>query len=464
MSTHKKTPGKVKKTGRKSLMAATMAAALVVTSCSDDGDGDSSAEGSEDFDVADGIETSYDFPNVPEGGPPADAATLGDEDQEIGEVGEDPNLPYTSDVVPIEPGWMVAAEGKDQETVYNAFDPETGEVHTRIVTGNAIWDNVVHVFSTEDASEPQATAFEVWKPRGSRGQADYTVSTYSGDLLEPEEVNLPKHVRFHSREGSHTITQNGKYMASWDDQLFGIRVVDLDEGLLTGELQIVGCGPFTWSVEEKIYSLCETDNELLELTIDEDGGISETGRSEVLPEDFTSARESHFSDETNTAFLVNEAGDVYLFDFSEGLPSEEIQSVGNIGKEEGRFHLNEIRPDGEQFFAEYTDSDIHPVSANGGDVVSVRLFNTADAEETQHLTLEDLGLDSIDSASYSLDGSVLYVLGGSPEGDDEDGDPVSTIVGVDPENGEVVSTSAVTGHGGDDEDLSGLFAPERQGS
>jgi len=109
---------------------------------------------------------------------------------------------------------------------------------------------------------------------------------------------------------------------------------------------------------------------------------------------------------------------------------------------------------------EYTDTEIHPHSANGGDVVSVRLFDVNGAKETRNLDLEKLGLDSIDSTSYNLDGSVLYVLGTTAgEGDDE-GTDLPTVVGVDPANGEIVSTATITGFGGWD-GVSGLTAPER---
>lgn len=440
-------------------MSLATATALMLVGCSS---GSDSAESGEEFDVANGVATTYEFPNVPEVTLPPSNAALGDDDQELGEVGADPNKPYTAEVIPIGKDWMIATESRDNETVYAAFDPADGVVKTRITTGHAIWDDVVHVFTSDDASEPQAVAFEVWAPRGSRGQADYTVSTYSGNLLEPAEVLLPRHVRFHSREGSHTVSGGGRYMTSWDDQLFGPRVVDLDRGVLSGEQQILGCGPFTWPVGDKIYSVCENSRELIELTIDSDGKISETGRSEVLPEDFTSAREGHFAEEIASGFLINEAGDVYLFDFSDGLPTEEVTPVGNVGREDGRFHKNGVRPDGRQFFVEYTDTEIHPHSANGGDLVRIRLFDVDGARETQNLDLEKLGLDSIDSVSYNLDGSVLYVLGTAPgEGDDE-GEDLPTVVGIDPATGEVVSTVAVTGHAGGSDGVSGLRAPERR--
>lgn len=434
--------------------------ALILTGCSTS-DGASTAT-SDEFDVANGVATTYEFPNVPAITAPPENAALGDEDQELGEVGADPNIPYTAEVIPIGGDWMIAAEPKDHETVWNAFDPADGIVKTRITTGTAIWDDVVHLFTTDDASEPQAVAFEVWTPRGARGQADYTVSTYSGNLLEPEEVMLPRHVRFHSRQGSHTVSGEGRFLTSWDDQLFGPRVVDLDRGVLSGEQQVLGCGPYTWPVGDKIYSVCENSRELIELTIDDEGRISESGRSEALPTGFTASREAHFADEIESGFLINEAGDAYLFDFSSGLPQSEVTPLGNVGRDEGRFYKTGIRPDGEQFFVQYTDSEIHPHSANGGDVVRVRLFDTQDAAETRNLDLEFLGLDSIDSVSYNLDGTVLYVLGTAPGTGDLDGEDVSTIVGVDPATGEVVSTSAITGHGGKPDAVGGLTAPERR--
>ncbi|WP_194860770.1 hypothetical protein [Dietzia sp. SYD-A1] len=439
-------------------LSAATAAVLLLVGCSPGSDGGDDGE----FDVANGVATTYEFPNVPAVTAPPANATLGDEDQELGEVGADPNIPYTAEVTPIGADWMIAAEWRDDETVWAAFDPADGVVKTRITTGHGIWDDVVHLFTTDTPADPQAVAFEVWTPRGSRGQADYTVSTYSGNLLEPDEVLLPRHVRFHSREGSHTISGAGRFMTSWDDQLFGPRVVDLDRGVLSGEQQIIGCGPYTWPVGDKIYSVCERSRELLELTIDDEGRISESGRSKVLPEGFTASREAHFADDVESGFLINEAGEAYLFDFSSGLPTDEVRPLGNVGRDGGRFYTNGIRPDGEQFFVEYTDSDIHPHSANGGDVVRVRLFDVDGARETQNLDLEKLGLDSIDSVSYNLDGSVLYVLGTAPGTADDEGEDLPTIVGVDPATGEVVSTATITGHAGGSDGVSGVRAPERR--
>lgn len=449
-------------TQRRSLALAatslTTVAVLGLSACSS-----SSDDGGEEFDVANGIDTTYDFPNVPTVKEVPEGGGLGTEEQEIGEVGDELNTPSVGKVTPIDPDWMITVESKDNEAIYSAIDPETGKIMTRITTGHAIWDDVVHVFTTDNADDPQATAFEVWAPRGSRGQSDYTVSTYSGNLLDPQEINLPKHVRFHSREGSHTIAGGGKYLVSWDDQLVGVRVVDLESGKLTGELQSVGCGPYTWPVGNKIYSVCENSKELLELTIDDDGKIEETGREKVLPEDFTAARTAKFASETKQGFLVNEAGDVYVFDFSDGLPTSEVKPVGNVGKDGGRFATEsaQITPDGSRFLVAYTDTDIHPHSVNGGDEVSFRIFDTATGKEDKLITKEDLKLDSLDSIAYNADASLIYVLGDAkPTGDDaeEDGEPVTTLVSVDPATGDVKESVEVTGNGRDG--VSGLMAPE----
>lgn len=441
--------------------AATVVTALTITGCSSSSSDD---DGGEEFDVANGIDTTYEFPNVPEVVEPPEGAGIGTEEQEIGEVGDEINTPSVSKVTPIDPDWMITSESRDAETVYDAIDPETGEIKTRITTGHAIWSDVVHVFTTDNADDPQATAFEVWRPRGSRGAADITISTYSGNLLEPDEINLPKHVRFHSREGSHTIAGGGKYMVSWDDQLVGVRVVDLEEGKLTGELQLVGCGPYTWPVGDKIYSVCENSKELVELTIDDNGEISETGREAVLPEDFTAARTAQFAAESKQGFLINEAGDVYVFDFADGLPTSEVAPIGNIGRDGGRFatESGRITPDGKSFLATYTDTDIHPHSSNGGDTVSFRIFDAATGDEKKLVTKEDMDLDSIDSVSYNNDASLIYALGQAiPTGDDaeEDADSVYTLVSLDPETGEVVESVEVTGMGRSGS-ISGLSAPE----
>jgi hypothetical protein len=449
-------------TQRRSLaIAATSLTAVTVLALA--GCSSSSDDDAEEFDVANGIDTTYEFPNVPTVKDVPEGGGLGAEEQEIGEVGDELNTPSVGKVTPINPDWMITVESKDNEAIYSAIDPETGKIMTRITTGHAIWDDVVHVFTTENADDPQATAFEVWAPRGSRGQSDYTVSTYSGNLLDPQEINLPKHVRFHSREGSHTIAGSGKYLVSWDDQLVGVRVVDLESGELTGELQSVGCGPYTWPVGNKIYSVCENTKELLELTIDDDGKIEETGREKVLPEDFTAARTAKFTTDAKQGFLVNEAGDVYSFDFSDGLPNSEVKLIGNVGKDGGRFATEsaQVTPDGRRFLVAYTDSDIHPHSVNGGDVTSFRTFDAATGKETKLVTKEDLELESLDSVAYNYDASLIYVLGeAKPAGNDaeEDAEPVTTLVSVDSVTGEVKDSVEVTGNGRDD--VSGLMAPE----
>lgn len=450
-------------TQRRSLALAatslTTVAVLGLSACSS-----SSDDGGEEFDVADGIDTTYDFPNVPTVKDVPEGGGLGTEEQEIGEVGDEINTPSVAKVTPIDPDWMITAESKDAESIYNAIDPETGKIMTRITTGQAIWSDVVHVFTTDNADDPQATAFEVWRPRGSRGAADFTVSTYSGNLLDPEEINLPKHTRFHSRQGSHTIAGGGKYLVSWDDQLVGVRVVDLESGELTGELESVGCGPYTWPVGDKIYSVCENSKELLELTIDDDGKIEETGREKVLPDHFTAARTAQFASSAKQGFLINEAGDVYVFDFSDGLPTSEVKPVGNVGKDGGRFatESGRITPDGKQFLVTYTDTDIHPHSSNGGDTVSFRTYDPATGKETKLVTKEDLKLDDMNSVAYNNDASLIYVLGkAKPTGEDaeEDADPVYTLVSVDPASGEVKNSVEVTGMGRSG-NISGLTPPE----
>lgn len=435
--------------------------ALILGSCSSSSSDD---DGSSEFDVANGIETTFEFPNVPTVKDTPEGGGLETEDQAVGQIGDELNTPSVGKVTPIDPTWMITNESLDNESVYDAIDPATGKIMTRITTGHAIWEDIVHVFSTDNADDPQAVAFEKWSPRGSRGESDFTVSTYSGNLLEPAEVNLPRHVRFHSRAGSHTLAGGGKYLVSWDDQLVGVRVVDLESGKLTGELQVVGCGPYTWPVGEKIYSVCENSRELLELTIDDSGQITETGRQKVLPDDFTASRHASFASGTKQGFLINEAGDAYVFDFADGLPTGEVAPVGNVGKEGGRFAAQDygITPDGKRFFTTYTDSDIHPHSVNGGDTVSFRIFDAVTGDETRLVTTEDTRLDAIDSVAWNADGTLIYVLGTVPGTGDKEGQDITTLVGVDPVSGEVRSSVEVTGYGSRD-GVSGLMAPEVQG-
>lgn len=177
----------------------------------------------------------------------------------------------------------------------------------------------------------------MWRPRGSRGKADFTVSTYAGDLLKPDEIKLPDYARLHSRTGSHAVTSDGRYFVSWDDGLYGLRVIDLKEHKESGALALRGCGPFTWTVGHDVYSVCQDTRELVRISIDAQGRPKVAGRAKVLPADFTGARTVGWAADAKQGLLIDAGGDVYLPDFSHGLPSAPLKPVGNAGRAEGRF-------------------------------------------------------------------------------------------------------------------------------
>ena len=385
--------------------------------------------------------------------PPEDGITVGSEDQEIGEI---PEKVYTNEIDPIGPNELLAVAGGfgKLELGVNVIDPVTGVAGSRIVVGPGIWDPVIHGFVGEQSSDPAVLAAEVWRPRGSRGAADFTVTTYSGNLIEPDEVLLPDYARVHSRPGSNAVTSDGRYFVTWDDGLYGIRVVDLEVKEESGSLQVIGCGPFTWMVGHELYSVCEDAGELLHVGIDDSGVPSETARSAVLPDDFVSNRKAAWAADADSALLVGANGDVYVFDFSDGLPESEVAPIGNAGRDGGRFAENTISADGTRIAIEYTDSVVHPHSARAGDVVRIELFDAEGLATVASLDLEALGLTSIDSTTFSVDGKTLYVLGSGPEQDGESG---QKIVGIAAEDGAQVSSADVSGNV---DDLGTLLTPQ----
>jgi hypothetical protein len=158
---------------------------------------------------------------------PGPGISLGHDDQAIGATIPEPL--HVGSIKPITADRVLGVEGDFGALEYkvNVIDPKTGVAESRITVGAGIWDPVIHGFVGETADDPAILAAEVWRPRGSRGRADFTVSTYSGNLLEPAEVELPDVARVHSRQGSNAVTSDGRYFVSWDDGLYGIRVVDL---------------------------------------------------------------------------------------------------------------------------------------------------------------------------------------------------------------------------------------------
>ncbi|MGW4479962.1 hypothetical protein [Rhodococcus triatomae] len=417
---------RAKHLSRSAAVALPLVATLAVAGCSSS---DDSAAG----------EVTY--PTVPFTAP-GEGISLGHDDQEIGDTIPEPV--HVGEIDPIKStDLLVVAGGFGKlELGVNALDPATGVAGSRFVVGPGIWDPVIHGFVGESPSDPAVLAAEVWRPRGSRGAATFAVSTYSGNLLEPSEAVLPDYARVHSRPGSNAVTSDGKYFVTWDDGLYGVRVVDLEAKKESGAVQIIGCGPFTWLDGHELYSVCEETRELIQISIDESGVPSETKRTKVLPEDFVSARKVTWAADAKKALLVSENGDVFVFDFSGGLPTETVAPIGNAGQDGGRFSENVIDNTGTRLAIEYTDSAIHPDSARGGSVVKLELHDAVTFAPVRTLDLPYLGLTGIDSTAFSVDGKTLYVLGDGPE---VDGETAKTIVGVNAANGDKVSSVEVTG-------------------
>nr|WP_300397367.1 hypothetical protein [uncultured Rhodococcus sp.] len=428
------------------LAAAPLAALLALSSCSS-----SSDEPAEEASSTEVTYPSVDFTT------PGPGIGLGSEDQEIS--GEFPEPLHVAEIDPIGADQLLGVEGGfgALQLTVNAIDAASGEVTTRVVVGPGIWQPVIHGFVGESASDPAVLAAEVWRPRGSRGDADFTVSTYSGNLLEPKEVALPDVARVHSRDGSHAVTSDGKYFVTWDDGLYGIRVVDLEAGEESGAVQIVGCGPFTWMVGNDLYSVCEDDRELLHVNIGEDGVPTEVGRAKVLPDDFVSARNTTMAVDAESALLIAENGDVFVFDFSEGLPSEPVTPIGNAGDDSGRFAANAINADATRIAVTYTDSIVHPDSGRGGSVAKEVLFDAENLAPVRSYSLADIGIESYSSMAYSVDGGTFYVLG---DGAEVDGSAPQKLVGFDSATGEQVSSVELSGNVGA---VTSLLTPEEIG-
>jgi hypothetical protein len=418
----------MKRTSRAVAATVPLALALSLTACSSDDDSSAAAG-----------EVTY--PTVPYT-TPGEGISLGHDDQEIGDTIPEPV--HVSEIRPAKQNELLAVMGGfgQLELGVNIIDPATGVAAGRIVVGPGIWDPVIHGFVGENSSDPAVLAAEVWRPRGSRGAADFTVTTYSGDLLDPDEIELPDYARVHSRPGSNAVTSDGKYFVTWDDGLYGVRVVDLEAGKESGALQIIGCGPFTWLDGHEIYSVCEDTRELIQISIDDAGVPTETARTKVLPDDFVSTRKVTWAADVKKALLLSANGDVFVFDFSDGLPDSAVTPVGNAGQDSGRFAESAINNTGDRIAVEYTDTAIHPHSARGGDVVKIDLFDAATFAPIRTLDLAALGLTGIASMAFSVDGEILYVVGAGPE---VDGASTQKIIGVSASNGEQVSSADVTG-------------------
>ncbi|WP_114423408.1 hypothetical protein [Nocardioides houyundeii] len=360
---------------------------------------------------------------------------------------EIPEKLHVSKIDPISADEIVILDGDGGlEVPLHVIDPATGESTARMVVGPGIWDAVIHPFVGESPDDPALLAAEVWRPRGSRGAADFTVSTYAGDLLEPDEILMPDYTRAHSRPGSSAVSTDGRYFVFWDDGLFGPRVYDLDQNVETGALQTVGCGPFTWLNGRDLYSVCEESRELVHLQIQDDGSLEEVARAAVLPEDFVSNRKATYAEDADKALLVSANGDVFVFDFSAGLPSEPVEPVGNAGQRSGRFDQNAIDNTGTRIAITYTDSKIHPHSMRAGDVDKIIVSDATTLDPVATLTRRSMKLSEIHSIAFSTDGSRLLVNGASTE--DKDGETKPMILTFDAKTGKRVAAKEIKGFAG----------------
>lgn len=363
--------------------------------------------------------------------------TLGSDDEAIPSADQIPQQLHVNSIDPIGADEILLVGTQwSLEVSSQVIDPATGEATAKFATGPGIWDAVIHPFVGETPDDPAVLAQEVWRPRGQRGAADFTITTYSGNLLEPREILMPDYTRAHSRWGSSVVTSDGKYYAFWDDALYGIRVVDLVAGKETSALQVLGCGPFTWAVGHDIYSVCEDKRELIKLSIDDKGQISDAGRAQVLPDDFVSNRHASWAFAANTALLVSANGDVYVFELAGGLPSAEVKPIGNAGQDSGRFDQAIINNPGTSLVISYTDSIIHPHSTDGGSEVKLILSDPTTFKTLATLELADMKLTSIDGVGYSVDGRTLYVVGSDEE-------ESLAIVGFDALTGAEVSRATI---------------------
>ncbi|HWV48513.1 MAG TPA: hypothetical protein VN035_03570 [Microbacterium sp.] len=363
--------------------------------------------------------------------------TLGSSDEEIPDADGIPQPLHVGSIDPIgSDEVLLVGETWNLEVSSQVIDPATGEATAKFATGPGIWDAVIHPFVGADAEDPAVLAQEVWRPRGTRGAADFTISTYSGNLLEPDEIEMADYTRAHSRWGSSVVTDDGRYFAFWDDALYGIRVYDLEKGEETGALQLLGCGPFTWAVGHDIFSVCEDERQIIQLSIGKDGGIEDAGRAEVLPEDFVSNRYASQAFDAGQSLLVSANGDVFVFDLADGLPSDPVAPIGNAGQDSGRFAQSFINNPATSMVISYTDSAIHPHSVDSGDEVKLILSDPADFTTLATLELAGIGLTSLDAFGYSVDGKTLYVVG---SGADES----LTIVGFDARTGAETSRAVI---------------------
>ena len=158
----------------------------------------------------------------------------------------------------------------------------------------------------------------------------------------------------------------------------------------------------------------------------------------MLPDDFVSNRHASLAYEADQALLVSANGDVFVFDFADGLPTSPVEPIGNAGQDSGRFDEAVLNNSATSMVVGYTDSAIHPDSVDGGEQVKLILSDPGTFATLAMLDLGSMQLASIGGFAYSVDGDTLYVTG-------TDADEATVIVGFDALTGAEVSRAAIDG-------------------
>lgn len=389
--------------------------------------------------------------------PPAGTA-MGDQDSAIPVTIPEPI--YHGSIAPFGEDVVIAREGGgfgSLTVMWDAIDPATGEVIARIEAGPGETAPVATAFVENDKGLPNILASEIWRPRGKRGAADFTLTWYEGDMHAPEELEMPIDTRIHGIANSYAVTDDGKYWIAFDDAFYGPRVVDLETKQQTSQLPLVGCGPWVWTVGHDIYSVCEESREVVHLSIDEDGVISEVERTQVFPEGWVNSRQGPFASEAKTGMIINPYEEAYLIDVADGIPTAPIEPIGSAHQDGHRMNAQALSADASRAAVAYDVGDLHPSSARAEGVFgNVIVYDTtAGFAPIATLTPQAIGIDSIGGMSFSTDGRTLWVIGKGPE---VDGSTPTLLVGFDAATAAKTSSIEVTGAAGS---LGTLIVPQQ---
>jgi hypothetical protein len=347
-----------------------------------------------------------------------------------------PEALHVGTIPPITADQVMLGEGTGWSTsAVVIVDPKTGKIVSTIGTASNDWDAIPTAFVGTNPWLPYVLGAEVWHTRGTRGKAEYTLSYYSGTLTDVPEIDLPDDTRMHARVGSKVVTSDGRYFVTWDDLLYGVRVVDLKEKKETGKLRIVGCGPFTWAVGHNIYSICENTKEIIQIGIDSKGVPKVTARKKLLPADVVSDREATFADQVNKAMWISPVGEAYVLDFSNGMPTTAVTSAGNVVTKGFTAGTNRISPDGTRAVVSYQKGNLPEGSVRAEGFGKLVVYDTTGFKPVTTITPAILGGDDVTAISYNTAGTVMYVLASS-------GDKYK-LVGFDAKTGKKVSSVAV---------------------